>query len=111
MDRNPPVRQEGKQFIGRSGKVLYTIISKESRPQRKHNWLYELRYWVHGTYEGDDIEMRVKFKYHPTKAEVEKFIKKSYQKHCTDPEAIYKTMGNDWQLWELATNKSVPPKS
>lgn len=104
------ITQKGNQFVDKAtGRVYYTILSRESQPRRKHNWLYELRYWVHGTYEGDDIEFRVKFKYHPKKAEVERFIKNSYQKHCTDPKTIYKTMGNDWKLWDLNSNTSVEP--
>jgi len=110
LGRCPTVSRSGDQYVSVNGKVLYTILSRESQPRRKHNWLYELRYWVHGTFEGDDIECRAKFKYHPTKIEVEKIIKKSYLKYCTEPDVIYETMGNDWKLWDLSTTKSVEPK-
>jgi len=110
LGRARGITKKGNQYLSISGQVLYTILSRESQPRRKHNWLYELRFWVHGTYEGDDIEIRVKYKYHPTKKEIEETIKKSYNKYCTDPKAIYPNMGNDWKLWDLSTTESVEPK-
>jgi len=110
LKRNPGAYQKGDQIYTRHNKILYTITSRESKSRQKHNWLYKLNFWVHGTYEGDDISMGVKFKYHPTKVEIEKIIKRHYEKHCTDPEAVYKTMGNDWNLYDLATDKIVESK-
>jgi len=105
------ITQKDNQFVDKAtGRVYYTILSRESQPRQKHNWLYELRFWVHGTFEGDDIECRVKFKYHPTKIEVKKIIKKSYLKYCMEPDTIYENMGNDWKLWDLSTTESVEPK-
>jgi len=106
----PNVSQSGDQYVHTNGRVLYTILSRESQPRQKHNWLYELRFWVHGTFEGDDIEIRVKYKYHPTKKEIEETIKKSYDKYCREPDTIYENMGNDWKLWDLSTTESVEPK-
>ena len=61
LGKCPTINRNGNQYVSINGEVLYTILSRESKPRQKHNWLYELRFWIHGTFEGDDIEYRVKF--------------------------------------------------
>ncbi len=110
LGRNSNISRSGDQYVSTNGKTLYTIISRESKPRQQHNWLYELRFWIHGTFEGDDIETRVKFKYLPKKEEIKEIIKKAYRKYCMEPEEIFKTMGDDWKLWDLSNSTSVEPK-
>jgi len=89
-------RRESKAFVKglsfyRNGKLLFTwTIRKQTKP--KPVWKYKLIFWIHGTYEGDDICMESKFTYKPTEVEIEKVMWKFYQKHCTDPKEIFPNM-------------------
>lgn len=80
------------------GRHAFTILKVWDEKKPKPVWKYELRFWIHGTYEGDDLPMGAKFTYKPTEEEIGNIIKKAYKKHSYDPEEMYKNMGDDWQL-------------
>ena len=94
--------RESKAFVKgftfyRNGKVMFTWTFKELQ-KPKPIWKYELIFWIHGTYEGDDIAMNTKLTYKPTKKDIEKIMWRYYKKHCTDPEAIFPNMKSDYTL-------------
>jgi len=95
-------QRESKAFVKglsfyRNGRVLFTWTFKDVRPA-KPVWKWKLTFWIHGTYEGDDIPMGTKFTYKPTQEEIEKIMWKQYQKHCPEPEEVFPNMKSDYTL-------------
>lgn len=98
-------QRESKAFVRgfsffRNGKILFTWKIRQQE-RRKPVWRYRLKFWIHGTYEGDDIAMETKFTYKPKKSEIEKIMWKFYKKHCVEPEEIFPNMKSDFTLTSI----------
>lgn len=79
--------------------------AKKAKPKPKNKRTtprgWKLVFWVHGTWEGDDLCYEVKFVKKPTKDLIEKVMWWVYKKQCEDPEGVFQNMKNDYGLVRL----------
>jgi hypothetical protein len=71
-------------------------------------WTWRLDYWIHDTYQGDDMQVTVRFNYKPTEREVEQIMKKGYRRYAVDGCAgvVFENMKSDHSLRQI-TSKEV----
>ena len=83
------------------GNVRYKIVDMKVVAPKK--WEYELNFWVHGTWEGDDRDVTYRFKYEPSKEEIQALIKKAYDKYSEEGSEgeCYENMKNDYSFRKI----------